>query len=247
MTNLLWIIFGILNLCLTTFISGFYSSMCLILCLWDNNIEKLCLWIPLSFLVQFVVFPILYEFLNRKSSIFHFLSKLKNFNIAVKILLLAFLADLFSVLPFYLLDAKDLWLLKLCFCLGGLCASYLGIVVWLKLRKCVLYYFRKKINKICKWLDRRRYATLKNIIAAINLVSLAELVKIGFSSNGNENLCFLLFLIIPFALIELISVLSYAKKQKAQPFQRGVIFIISLLIFIYTQISILILFLVNLI
>ena len=154
MTNLLWIIFGILNLCLTTFISGFYSSMCLILCLWDNNIEKLCLWIPLSFLVQFVVFPILYEFLNRKSSIFHFLSKLKNFNIAVKILLLAFLADLFSVLPFYLLDAKDLWLLKLCFCLGGLCASYLGIVVWLKLRKCVFIILeRKSIKSANGWIE----------------------------------------------------------------------------------------------
>ena len=113
--------------------------------------------------------------------------------------------------------------------------------------KCIFFKLRKIIKSIRKWLSKRKFATLKNIIIILHSIFVAELVKLDFSSDGGAYLFVFLLLIIPLVLVELISVLSFVKKQKAQPFQRGIIFINSLLIFIYTQLAISILFLVNLI
>ena len=78
---------------------------------------------------------------------------------------------------------------------------------------------------------------MQNIIIALHLIFAVEFAPLCLSTNREVQLFFPSFVVIlsTFALIELISVLSFAKKQKAQPFQRGVIFIISLLIFLYTQ------------
>ena len=133
------------------------------------------------------------------------------------------------------------------FFLGNLFISYFGLAIWLRLRKCILFSLRKIIKFIGKWLGKRKFATLQNFIIVLHLIFAAELVKLGFLADGKNYLFLFSLLIIPLVLVELISLLSYAKKQKAQPFQRGVIFINSLLIFLYTQLAISILFLVDLI
>ena len=243
-----WVLFFILNILLTSSISNYYVSSCnsLNIALW-NSIGKLLLWLLLSLPVQFVIFPILYEFLNRKSPIFLFLNKLRKLNFSLTVFASALGVDALSFLFFYKFYLNNIYLLIIDICYGGLLASYLGLFVWLKLRKYRLYKKRCIIKSIGKWLGKRKFVNLKNIVVFLNVIFVVELTKIGFAVNGICSLIFLLFLIIPLVFIEFISVLSYVKKQKAQPFQRGVIFIISLLIFIYTQLAISILFLVNLI
>ena len=243
-----WVLFFILNILLTSSISNYYVSSCNILniAIW-NSIGKLLLWLLLSLPVQFVLFPILYEFLNRKSPIFLFLNKLRKLNFSLTVFASALGVDALSFLFFYKFYLKNIYLLIIDICYGGLFASYLGLIVWLKLRKYTLYKKRCIIKSIGKWLGKRKFVNLKNIVVFLNLIFIMELTKIGFAENGICSLIFLLFLIIPLVFIEFISILSYVKKQKAQPFQRGVIFINSLLVFLYTQLVISILFLVDLI
>ena len=243
-----WVLFFILNILLTSSISNYYVSSCNILniAIW-NSIGKLLLWLLLSLPVQFVIFPILYEFLNRKSPIFLFLNKLKKLNFSLTVFASALGVDALAFLFFYKFYLNNIYLLIIDICYGGLFASYLGLVVWLKLRKYILYKKRCIIKSIGKWLGKRKFVNLKNIVVFLNLIFIVELTKIGFAENGICSLIFLLFLIIPLVFIELISVLSYAKMQKAQPFQRGIIFINSLLVFLYAQLAISILFLVDLI
>ncbi len=230
-----WIIFGILNLCETAPICCFIISTYFLLSIIDAHYtEKIYLLILISFFIKFVIFPVLYEILNHKSQIFIFLNKLKKLKYALLILLAAYILNLISLkLPLFKEEAS---------CFSGICSlfiCYLSLVIWLKLRKCIFYNLRKVIKRISKWLTQRKFATLKNIIILLNLIFAAELTIISFVNVNSDiyNMVFIALMIIPLAFIELISVLSFTKNQKAQPFQRGIIFLTSLLLFIYTQIA----------
>ena len=248
MNILNWILFILLNVCLTSGVSGFrlFTNVAI----WVFFIEKFYdyglafLWILLTFTLQQVFLPLLYEFLNKKSQIFLFLNKQKILTFRLKSLFIALFLD---VVSFFIISKLWETYFLLFFFLGNLFISYFGLAIWLRLRKCILFKLRKIIKFLGKWLSKRKFATLQSFIIVLHLIFAAELVKLGFLADGKNYLFLFSLLIIPLVLVELISLLSYAKKQKAQPFQRGVIFINSLLIFIYTQISILILFLVNLI
>ncbi len=248
MNILNWILFILLNVCLTSGVSGFrlFTNVAI----WVFFIEKFYdyglafLWILLTFTLQQVFLPLLYEFLNKNSQIFLFLNKQKNSTFRLKSFFVALFLD---VVSFFIISKLWETYFLLFFFLGNLFISYFCLAIWLRLRKCILFKLRKIIKILGKWLSKRKFATLQNFIIVLHLIFAAELVKLGFLADGKNYLFLFSLLIIPLVLVELISVLSYAKKQKAQPFQRGIIFINSLLIFIYTQISILILFLVNLI
>ena len=248
MNILNWILFILLNVCLTSGVSGFrlFTNVAI----WVFFIEKFYdyglafLWILLTFTLQQVFLPLLYEFLNKKSQIFLFLNKQKILTFRLKSLFIALFLD---VVSFFIISKLWETYFLLFFFLGNLFISYFCLAIWLKLRKCILFKLRKIIKFLEKWLSKRKFATLQSFIIVLHLIFAAELVKLGFLADGKNYLFLFSLLIIPLVLVELISVLSYAKKQKAQPFQRGIIFIISLLIFIYTQLAISILFLVDLI
>ena len=250
MNIFIWILFVVLNIRLLSGISDF--NLFLELFFWqfmDTECYELAFfWILLVIPLQFLILPVLYEFLNKKSQVFLFLNKLKNLIFAFKIIFLAIITDIFSVFIVAKLSGLSFeksfipW-----YFVCTLFAGYFSLAIWLRLRKCIFFKLRKIIKFIGKWLGKRKYVTLKNVVIVLHLIFAAELVKLGFSAYGDAYLFVFSFLIIPLVLVELISLLSYAKKQKAQPFQRGIIFIISLLIFLYTQLAISILFLVNLI
>ena len=252
MNILNWILFVLLNICLAAGVNGFrlFTNIAIWMFFIEgyNDCGLAFLWLFLVFPLQILILPILYEFLNKKSQIFLFLNKQKNLIFAFKIIFLAIITDVFSVfigsklsgLPF----EKPLIPL---YCACTLLAGYFCLAIWLRLRKCILFRLRKIIKFIGKWFGKRKYVTLKNIVIVLHLIFAVELVKLGFSADGDAYLFVFSLLIIPLVLVELISVLSFTKKQKAQPFQRGVIFIISLLVFLYTQLAISILFLVDLI
>ena len=250
MNILNWILFVLLNIRLLSGISDF--SLFLELFSWQfmgvECYELAFFWVLLVIPLQFLILPVLYEFLNKKSQVFLFLNKLKNLIFAFKIIFLAIITDIFSV--FIVSKLSGLSFEKSiipCYCACTLLAGYFCLVIWLRLRKCILFRLRKIMKFLGKWFGKRKFATLQNFIIALHLIFAAELVKLGFSANGDAYLFVFSLLIIPLVLVELISLLSYAKKQKAQPFQRGVIFINSLLVFLYTQLAISILFLVDLI
>ena len=252
MNILNWILFVLLNIWLTGGISEFRLIANVFIWLFIIKDCYICsfLWLLLLFPLQFVFLPILYEFLNKKSQVFLFLNKLKNLIFCLKILFVSLVADIFSLFIISKLGGLIFKSIFLPFCcVGTLFLGYFSLAIWLKFRKCIFFRLRKIIKLIGKWLGKRKYVTLQNFIIALHLIFAGEVTTLCLSTNSEVQLFFLFFMIIisTFALIELISVLSYAKKQKAQTFQRGVIFINSLLIFIYTQISISILFLVDLI
>ena len=228
-----WILFILLNVCLTSGVSGFrlFTNVAI----WVFFIEKFYdyglafLWILLTFTLQQVFLLLLYEFLNKKSQIFLFLNKQKILTFRLKSLFIALFLD---VVSFFIISKLWETYFLLFFFLGNLFISYFGLAIWLRLRKCILFSLRKIIKFIGKWLGKRKFATLQNFIIVLHLIFAAELVKLGFLADGKNYLFLFSLLIIPLVLVELISLLSYAKKQKAQPFQRGVIFIISLL-FLY--------------
>ena len=250
MNILIWILFVLSNIRLLSGISDF--SLFLELFSWQfmgvECYELAFFWVLLVIPLQFLILPVLYEFLNKKSQVFLFLNKQKNLIFAFKIIFFAMIIDVFSFLVISKLSGLPFEkpLISL-YCACTLLAGYFCLAIWLRLRKCMLFRLRKIIKFIGKWLGKRKFATLQNFIIVLHLIFAAELVKLGFLADGKNYLFLFSLLIIPLVLVELISLLSYAKKQKAQPFQRGIIFINSLLSFIYTQISILILFLVNLI
>ena len=252
MNIFIWILFVLLNIRLLSGISDF--SLFLELFSWQfmgvECYELAFFWVLLVIPLQFLILPILYEFLNKKSQIFLFLNKQKNLIFCLKILFVSLVADIFSLFIISKLGGlifKSIFLPFCCF--GTLFLGYFSLAIWLKFRKCIFFRLRKIIKLIGKWLGKRKYVTLQNFIIALHLIFAGEVTTLCLSTNSEVQLFFLFFMIIlsTFALIELISLLSYAKKQKAQPFQRGIIFIISLLIFIYTQLAISILFLVDLI
>ena len=243
-----WILFILLNVCLTSGVSGFrlFTNVAI----WVFFIEKFYdyglafLWILLTFTLQQVFLLLLYEFLNKKSQIFLFLNKQKNLTFRLKSLFVALFLD---VVSFFIISKLWETYFLLFFFLGNLFISYFCLAIWLKLRKCILFKLRKIIKFLEKWLSKRKFATLQSFIIVLHLIFAAELVKLGFLADGKNYLFLFSLLIIPLVLVELISVLSFAKKQKAQPFQRGIIFINSLLVFLYAQLAISILFLVDLI
>ena len=250
MNILNWILFVVLNIRLLSGINGF--NLFLELFFWQfmgaERYEIAFFWVLLVFPLQFLILPVLYEFLNKKSQVFLFLNKLKNLIFAFKIIFLAIITDIFSV--FIVAKLSGLSFKKSFIPWYFVCtlfAGYFSLAIWLRLRKCILFRLRKIMKFLGKWFGKRKFATLQNFIIALHLIFAAELVKLGFSANGDAYLFVFSLLIIPLVLVELISLLSYAKKQKAQPFQRGVIFINSLLVFLYTQLAISILFLVDLI
>ena len=248
MNILNWILFILLNIWLTGGISGFrlIANVSIWLFIIEESYSCIFLWLLLVFPLQFLILPILYEFLNKKSQVFLFLNKQKNLTFCFKILFLTFVADFLSL--FIISKLWETYFTLFCF-FGNLFVCYLSFAIWLRLRKCIFFKLRKIIKSIGKWLGKRRLVTLQNIIIALHLIFAVEFAPLCLSTNREVQLFFPSFVVIlsTFALIELMNILSYAKKQKAQPFQRGVIFIISLLIFIYTQIAISILFLVDLI
>ena len=252
MNILNWILFILLNVCLTSGVSGFRLVENIAFWMFFiegyNDYGLAFLWFFLVFPLQILILPVFYEFLNKKSQIFLFLNKLKNLIFAFKIIFFAMIIDVFSFLIISKLSGLPFEkpLIPL-YCACTLLAGYFCLAIWLRLRKCMLFRLRKIIKFIGKWLGKRKYLTLKNFVITFNLIFAAELVKLGFSANGDAYLFVFSLLIIPLVLVELISLLSYAKKQKAQPFQRGVIFINSLLVFLYAQLAISILFLVDLI
>ena len=248
MNILNWILFVLLNVCLTNGISGFrlITNVSIWLFIIEESYSCIFLWLLLVFPFQFLILPILYEFLNKKSQIFLFLNKQKNLTFCFKFLFLTFVADFLSL--FIISKLWKTYFTLFCF-FGNLFVCYLSFAIWLKLRKCIFFKLRKEIKSIGKWLSKRKFVTLKNIVIVLHLIFAAELVPLCLSTNREVQLFFPSFVVIlsTLAFIELISVLSFTKKQKAQPFQRGIIFINSFLIFIYTQIAISILFFVDLI
>ena len=252
MNILNWILSILLNICLAAGVNGFrlFTNIAFWMFFIEgyNDYGLAFLWFFLVFPLQILILPVFYEFLNKKSQIFLFLNKLKNLIFAFKIIFFAMIIDVFSFLIISKLSGLPFEkpLIPL-YCACTLLAGYFCLVIWLRLRKCIFFKLRKIIKFIGKWLGKRKYVTLKNVVIVLHLIFAAELVKLGFSANGDAYLFVFSFLIIPLVLVELISLLSYAKKQKAQPFQRGVIFIISLLVFLYAQLAISILFLVDLI
>ena len=251
MNILNWILFILLNVCLVSGISSFRLITNIVIWLFLSEECYFCafLWLLLVFPLQFVFLPILYEFLNKKSQIFLFLNKLKNLIFCLKILFVSLIADIFSLFVFSKIrEIPMLHSLFFCF-FGSLFASFFSLAIWLKLRKCILFKLRKEIKSIGKWLGKRRFVTLQNIIIALHLIFAAEFTIICLSAERDGQLFFPSFIasLLTLAFIELISVLSFAKKQKAQPFQRGVIFIISLLIFLYTQFAMKIILLAELV
>ena len=249
MNILNWILFVLLNICLSSRISGTHliSNIFELAFFWgERYLFCAFLWFLFVFPLQFVFLPILYEFINKKSQIFLFLNKQKNLTFCFKFLFLTFVADFLSL--FIISKLWKTYFTLFCF-FGNLFVCYLSFAIWLKLRKCIFFKLRKEIKSIGKWLSKRKFVTLKNIVIVLHLIFAAELVPLCLSTNREVQLFFPSFVVIlsTLAFIELISVLSYVKKQKAQPFQRGIIFINSFLIFIYTQIAISILFFVDLI
>ena len=254
MNILNWILFVLLNICLSSRISGTHliSNIFELAFFWgERYLFCAFLWFLFVFPLQFVFLPILYEFINKKSQIFLFLNKQKNLIFCLKSLFLALVADVFFLIPLFIsLEVTFeyfLFLLSFCFCFGTIFAGYFGLAIWLRLRKCILFRLRKIIKSIGKWLSKRKFATLQNIIIFLHLIFVTEVIPFFYVNNSKTYLSLISFIIIPLVLVELISVLSYVKKQKAQPFQRGIIFINSLLVFLYTQLAISILFLVDLI
>ena len=250
MNILIWILFVLLNIRLLSGINGF--NLFLELFFWQfmgaERYEIAFFWVLLVFPLQFLILPVLYEFLNKKSQVFLFLNKQRNFIFTLGLLFLATLTDVFSVSIVSKLGGLNFEKVFIPFCcIGSIFAGYFSLVIWLKLRKCILFRLRKIMKFLGKWFGKRKFATLQNFIIALHLIFAGEIVVLCSSAKQDDYLFLLFSAIMPLLLVEIISILSYAKKQKAQPFQRGIIFINSLLIFIYTQISILILFLVNLI
>ena len=252
MNILNWILFILLNVCLTSGVSDFRLFENIVIWMFFiemyNDYDLAFLLFLLIFILQPLFLSLLYEFLNKKSQIFLFLNKQQNLIFAFKIIFFAMIVDVFSFLIISKLSGLPFEkpLIPL-YCACTLLAGSFCLVIWLRLRKCILFRLRKIIKFIGKWLGKRKYVTLKNVVIVLHLIFAAELVKLGFSAYGDAYLFVFSFLIIPLVLVELISILSFAKNQKAQPFQRGVIFINSLLIFLYTQLAISILFLVDLI
>ena len=250
MNIFIWILFVLLNIRLLSGISDF--SLFLELFSWQfmgvECYELAFFWVLLVIPLQFLILPVLYEFLSKKSQVFLFLNKLKNLIFAFKIIFLAIITDIFSV--FIVAKLSGLSFEKsfiLWYFVCTLFAGYFSLTIWLKLRKCILFRLRKIMKFFGKWFGKRKFATLQNFIIALHLIFAGEIVVLCSSAKQDDYLFLLFSAIMPLLLVEIISILSYAKKQKAQPFQRGVIFINSLLIFLYTQLAISILFFVDLI
>ena len=250
MNILIWILFVLLNIRLLSGINGF--NLFLELFFWQfmgaERYEIAFFWVLLVFPLQFLILPVLYEFLNKKSQVFLFLNKQRNYIFTLGLLFLAMLTDVFSVSIVSKLGGLNFEKVFIPFCcIGSIFAGYFCLVIWLKLRKCILFRLRKIMKFLGKWFGKRKFVTLQNFIIALHLIFAGEIVALCFSPNKDSYLFLLFSEIMPLLLVEIISILSYAKKQKAQPFQRGVIFINSLLVFLYAQLAISILFLVDLI
>ena len=248
MNILNWILFVVLNIRLLSGINGF--NLFLELFSWQfmgvECYELAFFWVLLVIPLQFLILPVLYEFLNKKSQVFLFLNKQRNFIFTLGILFLAMLTDVFSVFIITKLSGLSFekssipW-----FFVCTLFAGYFSLTIWLKFRKCIFFRLRKIMKFLGKWFGKRKFATLQNFIIALHLIFAGEIVALCFSPNKDSYLFLLFSEIMPLLLVEIISLLSYAKKQKAQPFQRGVIFINSLLVFTYIQLDMKILFIVK--
>ena len=96
-----WILFILLNVCLTSGVSGFrlFTNVAI----WVFFIEKFYdyglafLWILLTFTLQQVFLLLLYEFLNKKSQIFLFLNKQKILTFRLKSLFMLFFFYYFKI------------------------------------------------------------------------------------------------------------------------------------------------------
>ena len=159
MNILNWILFVLLNICLSSRISGTHliSNIFELAFFWgERYLFCAFLWFLFVFPLQFVFLPILYEFINKKSQIFLFLNKQKNLIFCLKSLFLALVADVFFLIPLFIsLEVTFeyfLFLLSFCFCFGTIFAGYFGLAIWLRLRKCILFRLRKIIKSIGKWL-----------------------------------------------------------------------------------------------
>ena len=249
MNILNWILFVLLNVYLSSGVSSSYLLGCIFSWLVFNFLDFGLFWLLLTCPLQFLILPILYEFIKKKSQIFLFLNKQKKLTSCLKILFLALTVDVISILVISKSFEVPGWYIiffsLLFFCVSSLFASYFGLAIWLRLRKCILFRLRKIIKFIGKWLSKRKFATLKNIIITMHLIFAGEIVALCSSAKQDDYLFLLFSEIMPLLLVEIISILSYAKKQKAQPFQRGVIFINSLLVFTYIQLAMKILFVVK--
>ena len=241
MNILNWILFVLLNVYLSSGVSSSYRLGCIFSWLVFNFLDFGLFWLLLTCPLQFLILPILYEFINKKSQIFLFLNKQKKLTSCLKILFLALTVDVISILVIAKSFEVPVWYIiffsLLFFCVSSLFASYFGLAIWLRLRKCIIFSLRKIIKFIGKWLSKRKFATLKNIIITMHLIFAGEIVAICFSPNTDSYLFLLFSEIMPLLLVEIISILSFVKKQKVKPFQKGVIFIIALLIFIHTQLA----------
>ena len=250
MNILNWILFILLNVCLTSGVSGFRLVENIAFWMFFiegyNDYGLAFLWFFLVFPLQILILPVFYEFLNKKSQIFLFLNKLKNLIFAFKIIFLSIITDIFSV--FIVAKLSGLSFKKSFIPWYFVCtlfAGYFCLAIWLRLRKCILFRLRKIMKFLGKWFGKRKFATLQNFIIALHLIFAGEIVALCSSAKQDDYLFLLFSEIMPLLLVEIISILSYAKKRKAQPFQRGIIFINSLLVFTYIQLAMKILFIVK--
>ena len=172
MNILNWILFVVLNIRLLSGINGF--NLFLELFFWQfmgaERYEIAFFWVLLVFPLQFLILPVLYEFLNKKSQAFLFLNKQRNFIFTLGLLFLATLTDVFSVSIVSKLGGLNFEKVFIPFCcIGSIFAGYFSLVIWLKLRKCILFRLRKIMKFLGKWFGKRKFATLQNFIIALHL------------------------------------------------------------------------------
>ena len=98
MNILNWILFVLLNVYLSSGVSSSYRLGCIFLWLVFNFLDFGLFWLLLTCPLQFLILPILYEFINKKSQIFLFLNKQKKLTSCLKILFLALTVDVISIL-----------------------------------------------------------------------------------------------------------------------------------------------------
>ena len=148
MNILNWILFVLLNICLSSRISGTHliSNIFELAFFWgERYLFCAFLWFLFVFPLQFVFLPILYEFINKKSQIFLFLNKQKILTFRLKSLFIALFLD---VVSFFIISKLWETYFLLFFFLGNLFISYFGLAIWLRLRKCILFSLRKIIKFI---------------------------------------------------------------------------------------------------
>ena len=114
----------------------------------DNNYILLFFLFLILIPLKFSIFPVFYEITNKNNIIIPFLEKMKNKYFAAKVLFLALVTDIFSIIiSIWFVFIKEffsfeyfgqifliIFVVYYLSSLGGLFASYLSLIIWLKIK-----------------------------------------------------------------------------------------------------------------